>query len=123
MGLKPDPKKIESIVQMTIPQNKVQLQSFISLCNDLTCYVPHLTDVLAPLHALTVKTNEFQWEQTHTNVFETVKKVIARSCMLQYFSSEDPIVVQVDASSIGVGVAPMQQSHVISYHSQALTPT
>ena len=26
MGLKPDPKKIEAIVQMPVPQNKVQLQ-------------------------------------------------------------------------------------------------
>ena len=34
-----------------------------------------------------------------------------------------PIVIQVDASSIGVGAALMQQGHVVSYHSRALTPT
>ena len=49
MGLKPDPMKIEAIVQMPVSQNKAQLQSFIGLCNYLTCYVPHLTDVLSAI--------------------------------------------------------------------------
>ena len=43
--------------------------------------------------------------------------------MLQYFNNEEPIVIQVDASSIGVGAPLLQQGKVISYHSQALTPT
>ena len=123
MGLKPDPKKIEAIVQMPVPQNKAQLQSFIGLCNYLTCYVPHLTDVLSPLHALTVKTSEFQWETLHSDAYAKVKQAIANSCMLQYFNSEYPIIIQVDASSIGVSAALMQQGRVVSYHSRALTPT
>ena len=108
---------------MPIPQNKTQLQSFIGLCNYLTCYVPHLSDSLAPLHTYTVKTNEFKWEQVHTDAFETAKKVISRFCTLQYFNSEDPIVIQVNASSIGVDVTLVQHNHVISFHSQALPPT
>ena len=56
MGLKPDPKKIEAIVQVPVLQNKAQLQSFIGLCNYLTCYVP-----------LTVRTSEFQWEKLHSD--------------------------------------------------------
>ena len=61
-GLKPDPKKINAITDMPAPQNKTQLQSFIRLCNYLSCYIPHLTDVLSPLRALTAKSIEFQWE-------------------------------------------------------------
>ena len=110
VGLKADPKKIESIVHMPIPQNKTQLQSFIGLCNYLTFYVPHLTDVLALLRTLTDKTNEFQWGQEHTDALESAKSVISRSSTLQYFTSEDPIVIQVDASSIGVGSALMQHN-------------
>ena len=43
--------------------------------------------------------------------------------MLQYFNSDKPIIIQVDAGSIGVGAELMQQVKVISYHSRALTPT
>ena len=108
---------------MPVPQNKAQLQSFIGLCNYLTYYVPHLTDVLLPLHILTAKASDFQWEKLHSDTFTKAKQVIANSCMLQYFNSEDPIVIQVDASSIGVGAALMQQGRVVSHHSRALTPT
>ena len=43
--------------------------------------------------------------------------------MWQYFNSEEPITIQVDASSIGIGAALMQQNKIVSYHSRALTPT
>ena len=122
-GLKPDPKNIDAIIQMPVPQNKAQLQSFIGLCNYLTCYVPHLTDILSPLCTITAKASEFQWEKLHSDAFARAKQVIANSCTLQYFNSEDPIVIQVDASSIGVGAALLQQGCVVSYHSRALTPT
>ena len=117
----PDPKKINAITSMPATQNKMQLQSFVG--NYLLCYVPHLTDVLSPLRALTVKSIEFKWERLHTESFRKAKQVIANSCMSQYFTSEDLITIQVDASSIGVGAALMQQGRVVSYHSQALTPT
>ena len=61
-GLKPDPKKINAINNMPAPQNKAQLESFVGLRNYLSCYVPHLTDILSPLRALTVKSIEFQWK-------------------------------------------------------------
>ena len=120
--LKPDPKKINAIANMSAPQNKTQLQSFVGLCNYLTCYIPHLTDVLSPLRALPVKLIEFEWGQLHNEAFKKAKQAIVNSCMLQYFNSNDPITIQVNASSIGVGAALMQQGKVISYHSRALTP-
>ena len=107
---------------MPAPQNKMQLQSFIGLCNYLSCYVLHPTDVLSPLRALTVKCIEFKWGRLHSEAFKKAKQAIANSCTLQYFNSDDPITIQVDASSIGVGTALMQQGRVVSYHSRALPP-
>ena len=121
--LKPDPKKVNAIANMPAPQNKTQLQLFVGLCNYLSCYVHHLTDVLSPLRALTVKSIEFKWEWLHDESFKKVKQAIANSCTLQYFNSEDLINIQVDTSSFGVGAALMQQGRVVSYHSRALTPT
>ena len=122
-GLKPDPKKVNAISNMPAPQNKTQLHLFIGLCKYLTCYVPHLTDVLSPLRVLTVKSMKFKWEQLHDKVVKKAKQAIANLCMLQYFNIEDPIIIKVDASSIGVGAALMQEGRVVSYHSRALTPT
>ena len=117
------PRKVDAITNMPAPQNKMQLQSFVGLCNYLPCYVLHLTDVLSPLRMLTVKSIEFQWGQLHNKAFKKAKQAIANSCTLQYFNNDDPITIQVDASSIGVGAALMQQGKVVSYHSRALTPS
>ena len=122
-GLKPDPKKIKAITSIQVPQNKIQLQSFVRFYNYLSYYVPHLTDMLSPLRALTAKSIEFKWERLYTESFRKAKHSIANSCTLQYFNSEDPITTQVDVSSIGIGAALMQQGRVVSYHSRALTPT
>ena len=62
-------------------------------------------------------------EKLHSHTFTRAKQVIANSCALQYSNHEDPIVIQVDASTIGVGAALLQQGRVVSYHSRALTPT
>ena len=122
-GLKPDPKKINAITKIPAPQNKMQLQSFDGLCNYLSCYVLHLTVVLSPLRVLTVKSIEFQWKWLHNEAFKKAKQAITNSCTLQYFNSDDPISIQVDASSIGVSATFMQQGKVVFYHPRALTPT
>ena len=92
-GLKPDHNKINAIANMPAPQNKTQLQSFIGLCNYLTSYVPHLTNVLSPVRTLTVKSIEFEWRQLHTEAFKKAKQAIASACTLQYFNSEEPITI------------------------------
>ena len=116
-------QEIDAITNMPAPQNKTQLQSFVGLCNYLSYYVPHLTDVLSPLRALTVMSIEFKWDQLHTKAFKKAKLAIANFYTLQYFNSQDLIIIQVDASSIGVGATLMQQGRVVSYHTRALTPT
>ena len=42
-GIKPDPKKIEAVKTMTTPTSKLELQSFLGLCNYLAIYVPSLS--------------------------------------------------------------------------------
>ena len=98
-GLKPDPSKINAIANMPAPQNKTQLQSFVGLFNYLTCYVPHLTDVLSPLRALTVKSIEFKWGQLHNEAFKKAKQAIANSCtstvMIQLLFKSMPVALEL----------------------------
>ena len=66
-----------------------------------------------------MKSTEFEWKWLHTEAFKKAKQAIASACTLQYFNSEEPITIQVNASSIGIGAALMQQGKVVSYHSRA----
>ena len=51
-GLRPDPKKVNVIVTMPAPKNKTELASFLGMCNYLSMYVPHLSDVTSTLRDL-----------------------------------------------------------------------
>ena len=71
-GIKPDPRKMDAIKMMVTPTSpdaikmmvtptsKLELQSFLGLCNYLAIYVPSLSSILQPLHELTKKDTNFQ---------------------------------------------------------------
>ena len=47
-GIYADPRKISAIVDMLVPQNKVELQRFLGMCNYLGKFTPDLANVTAP---------------------------------------------------------------------------
>ena len=58
-GIKPDPKKVETIKKWPIPQNITELQSFLGSVNYLSCYIPCLSQLCKPLQALIKKNSEY----------------------------------------------------------------
>ena len=122
-GLSPDPRKVQVISNMPVPSNKMELQSYVGMCNFLSSYVPHLTDRLYVLQKLMAKESDFVWTASHTEAFESSKDAILSCATLTYFNDEKPCIVQVDASNVGIGAALIQDGKVIEYHTRALTTT
>ena len=112
-GLSPGPRKVQVISNLPVPSNKMELQSYVGMCNFLSSYVPHLTDKLYVLWQLMAKDSDFVWTASHTKAFESSKDAILSCATLTYFNDEKPYVVQVDASNIGVGAALIQEGKVI----------
>ena len=69
-GIKPDPKKMDAIRMMMTPTSKLELQSFLGLCNYLAIYVPSLSAVLQPLCELTKKDTDFQWNSQYDILYQ-----------------------------------------------------
>ena len=84
-GIKPDPKKIEAVKTMTIPTSKLELQSFLGLCNYLAIYVPSLSAVLQPLCELTKKDTDFQWNSQYDYLYQCAKDHIVGNCQTCYY--------------------------------------
>ena len=55
--LLPDPKKIEDITQMPVPQDTPDLQRFLGMVNFIAPHLPNLSQLTAPLRDLLKKTN------------------------------------------------------------------
>ena len=121
-GIKPDPSKIDAIKRMEAPSTKQELQSFLGMVNYLSSYIHHMSDLTSNLRNLLKKDSFFQWTETHEAEFQILKKAISKDVNLQYFDPKKPVVLQVDASQVGLGAPLLQDSKVIAYASKGLTP-
>ena len=59
-GVKPDPAKIEKIVNMTSPRNVRQLRTVLGLFSYYQCFVKNFSKLVAPLNELLKKDREYE---------------------------------------------------------------
>ena len=122
-GLKPVPKKVDVIVKMPAPKDKIQLTSFLRMCQYLSPYIPRLSDVTSTLRELNKNNVDFQWNATYDRTFRQAKLHVANAVTLKYFEPQAPIIIECDASGVGVGGVLLQNSHPVTFISQVLTDT
>ena len=101
-GLKPDARKIQGIKRLAVPRNKHELQSLLGIFNYLGKFVPNLAAKTQDLCALVKNNAEFVWEETHTKILEALKAKVKDNTTLQYFDPQKEIVIECDASQIGI---------------------
>ena len=122
-GVKPDPMKVDVILKMPSPKSKLELASFLGMCNYLSIYIPWLSDITTTLRQLNKKSVEFVWNPTYEKAFRQAKLHVANAVTLQYFNPGQPIVLECDASGNGVGGTLLQNGQPVIFISQALTDT
>ena len=64
---------------------------------------PHRSDILAPLTALTSKTNKWKWTEECAKAFEAMKKLIAQETLLAFPQFDKPLTIHTDASKVQLG--------------------
>lgn len=69
-GLKPDPSKINTIINMPEPQDKPTLQKFLWTVNYLTKFTPNQSELTAPLCELLHKDTAWQWMPHHQSAID-----------------------------------------------------
>ena len=69
-GVKPDPKKVETICNWPVPMDITQLQSFLGAVNYLAKFIPHLSALHTSLQDLLKSESEYVWSANHQVCFE-----------------------------------------------------
>ena len=116
-GVKPDPTKtkVDVILKMPSPKSKLELASFLGMCNYLSTYIPWLSDVTMTLRQLNKKSVEFVWNPTYEKVFRQAKLHVVNTVTLQYFDPGQPIVLECDTSGNGVGGTLLQNGQPVIF--------
>ena len=119
-GLNPDPKKIEAVKRMELPQNMETMRSFLSLVNYLNRFIPRLAELSEPLRQICKQNVEFELNQTVHVAFSRTTEEISKNVTLPYFNPASSTTLQTDASKKGLGAVLLQNSKPVMFVSRAL---
>ena len=122
-GIRVDPNKIEAIIQMDLPQNVENLQSFHGMVNYLKKFSPVLSELSKPLQRLCKTGVKWAWESEQQSAFESIKQVITSLPVLAYFNKTKKHTIECDSSKKGLGAVFLQESQPVMYVPRSFTET
>ena len=100
------------------------MRRFLGLASYYHKYIDKFADIAAPLHQLTQKDTPFQWTQKNEESFQRLKACLTEAPVLAYprFDKHaSTMVLQTDASNVGLGAVLEQDQRVVGYASRTLT--
>ncbi|KAL5481461.1 hypothetical protein EMCRGX_G021622 [Ephydatia muelleri] len=120
-GIRPDPAKVTAIQEMPEPAGVSDVRRFLGMCNYLSRYVPRLSEVSEPLRKLTEAEATFGWGVEEKSAFEKLKELISDQQRLAFYDVRKPVVIQCDASTVGLGAVLMQEGRPVASVSRSLS--
>ena len=85
-GLSPDPKKIEAVKRMEIPQDVETMRSFLGLVNYLNRFSPCLAELSDPLREICRQKTEYMLTPAVQVGFQCTKEEISKNVTLPCFN-------------------------------------
>ena len=122
-GLKPDPSKVQTIVDYPVPTNLAELRTFLGMVQYLAKFCQHLSTASQPLRQLEKKEVEWHWQRPQSKAFKEIKDLVTKAPVLRYFDVSKNITIKCDASQHGISATLLQEGQPVHYANRALTTT
>ena len=121
-GVSPDPSKVKAIKEMDAPQDSDGIRKFLGHINYLSKFVPNCSAECEPLRRLIgVSDREFTWATDQKRAFAKLKEMVSAESTLQFYTMNEPVTVQTDASTVGLGAVLIQRNRPVCYALHSLT--
>ena len=99
-GIHTSTKKAQAMIDQAVPQNIPQLRSFLGMMNYYGKFIPNLSPMLHPLHALLRASQPWLWSKACDQDFKKAKGHLTQAPILVHYDPDLPIVL---ASAYGQG--------------------
>ena len=114
-GVKPDPQKISTLMEIPPPNTKKELQTFLGITNYLGKLSPNTVVVCKPLHKLTSSKVVWAWNASYQAIYGKAKSLIkANGCMI-FYDENRPLFLETDISGVGLGAVLLQMRDGATY--------
>ncbi|KAK3560078.1 hypothetical protein QTP86_033801 [Hemibagrus guttatus] len=128
-GVRMDEKKVTAVRDWPTPTTVKELQRFLGFANFYRRFIRGYSSVTSPLtNLLRNKPKTLVWTPAATHAFQTLKQAFTTAPLLGHPDPELPFIVEVDASTTGVGAVLSQQQgnprklHPCAFFSRKLNP-
>lgn len=125
--IRPDPDKINAVLNFSRPLCQKELRSFLGLASYFRRFIRNFATIASPLNKLLKSGIPFLWSEDCETAFKTLKQALTSGPVLDHFDESARTVLHTDASGHGLGAVLLQRNdssleRVIAYASRTLTP-
>ena len=124
-----DPARLANLEDWPTPLTGKQLQSFLGFVNYLRDHIPKISELTAPLTAISAKDDiPAHWTLECVQAFRRLKNLIPLCPSLVHLDPSLELCVATDASDVGIGAVLYQcdpqtnAHHFISFQARTLSP-
>ena len=117
-GLKPNSEKVKAVENMTRPETKKQIRSFLGMVGFYRRFIPNFSAIAIPLTDLTKKNSPnkiSEWNESHEKAFTTLKQRLVNYPVLRLPKLDEPFILQTDASDNGIGAVLLQEEDGVKF--------
>ncbi|GFU28168.1 retrovirus-related Pol polyprotein from transposon 297 [Trichonephila clavipes] len=108
----PDPGKVESIKNISVPTTKKEIRSFLGLTSYYREYIPNFASLVLPLTELTRNRvpNIIPWNEVAEQAFTKLKAQLVKAPSLYTPDLSKPYQLYTDASATAIGACLSQKT-------------
>ena len=122
-GIKPQPEKIKTMLDINPPKNKKFLRQFIGMVNYYKEIFKKRSDILKPLTDMSGKNSTFVLDENANQTFIEAKAMIAKATILAFPDFSKPFDFHTDFSDYQLGSVHFQDDKQIVFFSRKLNST